>query len=108
MRHVPAQGNNAYIFPGLGLGIIVSGAKHVTDEMFYTAARAAANMTTEEMLGQGSVLLPIQEIREVSATIATAVATHAWDVGLATKHRPKDVEKLVRKNMYDPQYVSYV
>lgn len=108
VRHVPTQGNNAYIFPGLGLGVIVSGAKHVTDEMFYTAARAAADMTTEEMLGQGSVLPPIQEIREVSASIATAVATHAWNVGLATRRRPTNVENLVRRSMYDPRYESYV
>jgi malate dehydrogenase (oxaloacetate-decarboxylating)(NADP+) len=108
VRHVPTQGNNAYVFPGLGLGVIVSGARHVTDEMFYTAARAAADMTTAEMLDQGSVLPPIQEIRQVSAAIATAVATHAWDVGLATKRRPKNIERFVRQNMYDPKYESYV
>jgi malate dehydrogenase (oxaloacetate-decarboxylating)(NADP+) len=108
VRHVPTQGNNAYIFPGLGLGIIVSGAKRVTDEMFSVAAQAAADMTTEEMLVQGSVLPPIQAIREVSAAIAVAVATHAWDMGLATKRRPRDIAKLVRSRMYDPRYESYV
>ena len=108
LRHVPTQGNNAYIFPGLGLGIILSGAKHVTDEMFYTAARAAADVTTREMLDQGSILPPIQEIREVSATIATAVATHAWETGLATRRRPSNIQRHIGKNMYDPRYQSYV
>ena len=106
--HVPTQGNNAYIFPGLGLGVILSGAKHVTDDMFYAAARAVAHMTTQEMLDQGSILPPLEEIRDVSATIATAVATYAWDEGLATAERPLDVMAHVRANMYDPQYESYV
>jgi malate dehydrogenase (oxaloacetate-decarboxylating)(NADP+) len=106
--HVPTQGNNAYIFPGLGLGVILSGAKHVTDDMFYTAARAVANMTTEAMLAQGSVLPPLEQIRDVSATIATAIAEHAWKEGLATKQRPSDVMAYVRANMYDPKYRLYV
>ena len=107
-HHAPTQGNNAYIFPGLGLGAIVSGAKHVTDEMFYAAAQAVAHMTTDVMLAQGSILPPLEQIREVSAIIATAVATYAWDEGLASKRRPKDVEAFVRANMYDAQYEEYV
>ena len=106
--HVPTQGNNAYIFPGLGLGVILSGAKHVTDDMFYTAARAVANMTTEHMLARGSVLPPLEQIRDVSATIATAVAEYAWQEGLATKQRPSDVMGYVRAHMYDPRYEPYV
>ncbi|KPK06711.1 MAG: malate dehydrogenase [Gemmatimonas sp. SG8_28] len=106
--HVPTQGNNAYIFPGLGLGVILSGAKHVTDDMFYTAARAVANMTTDAMLAQGSVLPPLEQIRDVSATIATAVAEHAWAEGLGTRDRPNDVMGYVRAKMYDPKYESYV
>lgn len=107
-RHVPTQGNNAYIFPGLGLGVILSGARHVTDEMFYTAARAVANMTTETMLAQGSILPPLEQIRDVSATIATAVAEYAWDEDLATKDRPDDVRSYIRANMYGAEYATYV
>jgi malate dehydrogenase (oxaloacetate-decarboxylating)(NADP+) len=107
-RHVPTQSNNAYIFPGLGLGVILSGARHVTDEMFYTAAREVANMTTESMLAQGSTLPPLDKIRDVSATIATAVAAYAWDEGLATKDRPADIMGYVRANMYGAQYDTYV
>ena len=107
-RHVPTQGNNAYIFPGLGLGAILSGAKHVTDEMFYTAAQTVANMTTESMLAEGSIMPPLTQIRDVSARIATAVAEYAWRTKLATKRRPRDVEAYVRANMYEPRYESYV
>jgi malate dehydrogenase (oxaloacetate-decarboxylating)(NADP+) len=75
--------------------------------MFYAAAQAVAHMTTDEMLAQGSILPPLEQIREVSATIATAVATYAWDEGLASKRRPQDIEALVRANMYDAQYEEY-
>ena len=107
-RHVPTQGNNAYIFPGLGLGAVVSRARHVTDDMFYVAAKAAADMTTDEELKQGSILPPLETIRDVSATIAAAIAEYAWDEGLARRRRPTDIMALVRKKMYDPQYESYV
>ncbi len=107
-RHVPTQGNNAYIFPGLGLGVILSGARHVTDEMFYAAARAVASLTTESMLAQGSILPPLEHIRDVSATIATAVAEYAWDEGLATEDRPGDIRSYIRANMYGAEYATYV
>jgi malate dehydrogenase (oxaloacetate-decarboxylating)(NADP+) len=107
-RHVPTQGNNAYIFPGLGLGAVISRTKHVTDEMFYMAAKAAADMTTEEELAQGAILPPLTAIREVSATIAAAVAEYAWDEGLARRRRPRDIMALVRSEMYEPRYESYV
>jgi malate dehydrogenase (oxaloacetate-decarboxylating)(NADP+) len=103
-RHEPTQGNNAYIFPGLGLGVILSGAQRVTDDMFYTAARSVAHMTTDSMLRQGAVLPPLEHIRDVSATIAAAVAAYAWDEGLATKDRPDDLDAYVRANMDDPRY----
>jgi malate dehydrogenase (oxaloacetate-decarboxylating)(NADP+) len=107
-RHVTTQGNNAYIFPGLGLGALVSRTRHVTDEMFYVAAKAAADMTTEEELAQGAILPPLTAIREVSANIAAAVAEYAWDEGLARRRRPRDIMSLVRSQMYDPHYESYV
>ncbi len=107
-RHVPTQGNNAYIFPGLGLGAVISRTKHVTDEMFYMAAKAAADMTTEEELAQGAILPPLTAIREVSANIAAAVAEYAWDEGLARRRRPRDIMALVRSQMYEPRYETYV
>lgn len=105
---VPRQGNNAYIFPGLGLGAIACGAKHITDEMFLAAAHTLAASVTPEDLAQGSLLPPLTRVREVSVQIATAVAEVIFEQGLASKSRPEDLRALVRAHVYDPRYVSYV
>ena len=67
MTFVPRQGNNSYIFPGVGLGAIASGAQRITDEMFMSAARALANLVSEEDLEQGSLYPALPRIRQVSA-----------------------------------------
>jgi len=105
---VPGQGNNAYVFPGIGLGVIASRAKHVTDEMFYVAADTLAHLVTQEYLDQGTIFPPLNRIREVSGAIATAVAKEAYDSGLATAPKPKDLGAHVRGLMYQPDYHSYV
>jgi malate dehydrogenase (oxaloacetate-decarboxylating)(NADP+) len=104
---VPRQGNNSYIFPGVGLGLIVSGASRVTDEMFMAAAHALANMVTADDLRQGSIYPPLSDIREVSARIAAAVATVAYKRGLAQGSRPADVLARVKSRMYEPRYPTY-
>ena len=105
---VPGQGNNAYVFPGLGLGVIASRAKHVTDEMFYVAAKTLAHLVSEDDIKQGTIFPPLSMIREVSGAIATAVAQEAYDSGLATAPKPKDLAAYVRSLMYQPCYRSYV
>jgi len=105
---VPRQGNNSYIFPGVGLGVIVSRARRVTDDMFMTAARTLAGMVDESDLAQGSLYPPLSRIRAVSAAIATAVAESAYGSGLAGKPRPADVQADIESQMYDPRYASYV
>jgi malate dehydrogenase (oxaloacetate-decarboxylating)(NADP+) len=105
---VPRQGNNSYIFPGVGLGTIACGARRVTDEMFSAAARALAHQVTETDIAQGSLYPALSRIREVSAHIATAVAKVAYDRGLAAKPRPADLFAYVSAQMYDPQYRSYI
>ena len=104
---VPRQGNNSYIFPGVGLGVIASKARRVTDEMFLAAARSLADQTTQADLDQGSLYPPLAEVRAVSARIATAVADVAYARGLTSKRRPKDVLADVRAQMYDPAYPRY-
>jgi malate dehydrogenase (oxaloacetate-decarboxylating)(NADP+) len=104
---VPRQGNNSYIFPGVGLGVIASGARRVTDEMFMRAARALAGLVTAEDLGQGSLYPALPRIREVSAHIAAEVARVAWDRGLAAGTPPADVLRFVRAQMYEPCYAAY-
>jgi len=100
----PGQGNNSYIFPGVGLGIVVSGARHVTDEMFEAAARTLAAQVTEDDMANGRIYPTLSRIREVSAAIATAVAEIAYRTGLATEPEPADLAAYVRDFMYKPTY----
>jgi malate dehydrogenase (oxaloacetate-decarboxylating)(NADP+) len=107
-RLVPAQGNNVYIFPGVGLGVIAVGARHVTDEMFFVAAQALAAEVSPADLEQGSVYPSLTRIRQVSVKVATAVAEVAYQSELATKPRPEDLEAYIASLMYEPKYQSYV
>jgi malate dehydrogenase (oxaloacetate-decarboxylating)(NADP+) len=105
---VPGQGNNAYVFPGIGLGAVVCGSKRVTEEMFIVAAKALAHLVSEEDLAQACIYPPIEKIREVSAVLAAAVADVAFKRGFATIPRPENLAAFVRQQMYDPKYKSYV
>jgi len=105
---VPRQGNNAYIFPGLGLGVLASGASRVTDAMFYVAARTLAEQITPDALARGSLYPSLTMIRQVSARIAEAVALEAYATGLAVKPRPEDLTVAIRAQMFDPTYPSYL
>ncbi|MGZ9075608.1 MAG: oxaloacetate-decarboxylating malate dehydrogenase, partial [Burkholderiaceae bacterium] len=104
---VPRQGNNSYIFPGVGLGVIASRARRVTDEMFLAAARTLARETTQSDLDQGSLYPPLARIREVSARIGTAVAEVAYQRRLTSRRRPRNVLADVRSQMYEPRYQRY-
>lgn len=104
---VPGQGNNAYIFPGVGLGAVVSGATRVTDEMFLAAARVLAGEVSEEDLALGRVYPSLARIREVSALIAAEVAGIAFRRGLARREQPADIMALVRSSMFQPVYPHY-
>lgn len=106
-RYVPAQGNNAYVFPGIGLGILVSGARLVTDEMFMAAAKTLAHEVSEADLQKGCILPPLARIREVSTSLATAIAQVAYRRGLATEPEPDDLSTAVGTAMYRPQYRTY-
>jgi malate dehydrogenase (oxaloacetate-decarboxylating)(NADP+) len=101
---VPRQGNNSYIFPGVGLGAIVSGTRLITNEMFMSAADTLARLVSKEDLDQGSLYPALPRIREVSAHIAAAVARVAYTHGLAVGKRPKNLLAYVRSQMYDPRY----
>jgi len=105
---VPRQGNNSYIFPGVGLGAIASRAQRITDEMFMAAAHTLAHDVTESDLEQGSLYPALPRIREVSAHIGTAVARVAYRNGLAAEREPEDIPAHVASQMYDPRYRSYV
>jgi malate dehydrogenase (oxaloacetate-decarboxylating)(NADP+) len=105
--YVPRQGNNSYIFPGVGMGAIVCRARRITDEMFLVAARTLAAQVTEGDLAQGSLYPPLNAIRGVSAHIAAAVAGVAYRQGLAGTPEPPDILAAVKKAMYEPDYATY-
>ncbi len=102
--HVPGQGNNAYIFPGLGLGLLASGAKRASEAMFFAAARALADQVTDADLQCGRIYPAADRLREVAAAVATSVVEVAHAEGLATTARTADPATTVRTMMYDPDY----
>jgi malate dehydrogenase (oxaloacetate-decarboxylating)(NADP+) len=104
---VPGQGNNAYIFPGVGLGAIVSQSRVVTDDMFLAAAHSLANLVTTDDLERGRVYPPLSHIRQVSAKIAYDVATIVYDRGYTDKECPDDIMADIQEYMYQPIYPHY-
>lgn len=107
-RHVPGQGNNIYIFPGVGLGALASEAREVTDEMFLAAARTLASLVQPEDLAIGRVYPALTKIREISVQIAARVAAVAHDAGLARVARPANLAQDIRDRMFQPVYQDYV
>ena len=103
-RYQPGQGNNAYIFPGIGLGAIVAEAKLISDEMFLAAASTLAQCVTEEEIAAGSVYPKLTRIREVSLDIAVAVAKTAYAQALAQSEPPLNLRETIAQRMYDPHY----
>ncbi|UCC57010.1 MAG: NAD-dependent malic enzyme [Gammaproteobacteria bacterium] len=100
----PGQGNNAYVFPGIGLGAIACRARLISDEMFLEAARVLAEVVDDYDLAAGSLYPPLTNIRKVALAIAVAVAEKAWEQGLALEVHPGDVEPMIAAQMYDPNY----
>jgi malate dehydrogenase (oxaloacetate-decarboxylating)(NADP+) len=105
---MPGQGNNSYIFPGVGLGVIASGANRVTNEMFFVAAKALASLVTPKDFEVGRIYPELGRIREVSTAIATVVAEVAFERGLSRQKRPINIAQLVADHMYEPDYQDYV
>ncbi|CAN6349896.1 unnamed protein product [Urochloa humidicola] len=106
--HVPGQSNNAYVFPGFGLGVVISGAIRVHDDMLLAASEALAEQVTDEHFAKGLIFPPFTNIRTISARIAAKVAAKAYELGLASRlPRPDDLVKYAQSCMYTPTYRSY-
>ena len=97
------QANNALVFPGLGLGVIAAQARRVTDGMLLAAARAVAGLV--DISASGAPLLPqVEDLRETSVAVATAVARAAEAEGMATATLDDDLTGQVRALMWEPSY----
>jgi len=98
----PGQGNNAYVFPGIGLGAIAARSRRVPEAFFLTAARTLAAMVTDDDLQAGALYPRLREIRDVSLGIAVAVAEQAHELGLARRPRPGDIKADILAYRYEP------
>ncbi|MHC5002307.1 MAG: NAD-dependent malic enzyme [Planctomycetota bacterium] len=104
---VTGQGNNVYIFPGVGLGCIVAEVRQVPDWIFLTAARTLAECVTPERFESGALYPPQSELRNVSRRIAEAVVREAKQRNLGRLIADDVIEETVRNAMWYPEYPSY-
>ncbi|KAE8700407.1 NADP-dependent malic enzyme [Hibiscus syriacus] len=105
---VPGQANNASIFPGFGLGLIMSGSIRVRDNMLLEVSKALASQVTEKHYEKGMIYPPFKDIRKISANIAAKVAAKAYQLGLASHlPQPEDLVESAEKCMYNPVYRCY-
>uniref|UniRef100_A0A7C8ZII5 Malic enzyme n=1 Tax=Opuntia streptacantha TaxID=393608 RepID=A0A7C8ZII5_OPUST len=113
------QANNMYLFPGIGLGALVSGARYITDEMLHAAAESLASYMTDEEIRSGVLYPSISSIREITAEVAAAVLREATAAGLAEGYGdvgPKELSSMskaesveyVKRNMWFPIYSPLV
>ncbi|MCE8050643.1 NAD-dependent malic enzyme [Halomonas daqingensis] len=102
-----AQCNNAYIFPGIGLGVVASGAKRITDTMLMTASRALAREAPLVKAGKGALLPPLSQIRELSKAIAFEVAAQAQQEGMALRTDGIKLRQAIERSSWTPEYRSY-
>lgn len=107
-RKIPiAQCNNVYIFPAIGLGVVASGARRVTDPMMLAAARALAANSPALRDPSASLLPPLTDLRRVAAEIALAVGTQAQKDGVAAKLGQDELRQQVTAAQWTPEYPSY-
>uniref|UniRef100_A0A8D0GD68 Malic enzyme n=1 Tax=Sphenodon punctatus TaxID=8508 RepID=A0A8D0GD68_SPHPU len=105
----PGQGNNAYVFPGVALGVVACGLRHIDEEIFLTTAEVIAQEVSEKHLEEGRLYPPLVTIRDVSLKIAVKIAEQAYSSNTATVYpEPKDKEAFIRSHIYSTDYDSFV
>ncbi|XP_022609309.1 NADP-dependent malic enzyme [Seriola dumerili] len=105
----PGQGNNAYIFPGVGLGVSACAVRHISEEIFLIAAEALANLVTEEDLAQGRLYPPLNSIRDVSLKLAIKIMEYAYEHNMATlRPEPSDKDAFLHSLTYSTDYEEFV
>jgi len=105
---IPGQGNNAYIFPGVGLGIVLSRSKIISDDLFLSAAHTLSSLVSDEELSNGQLYPSLSDIRSVSKTIAISIAKKVIASGLTNIALPKNLEKYLDSIIYNPEYRDYI
>jgi malate dehydrogenase (oxaloacetate-decarboxylating) len=106
VTHPIGQGNNAFIFPGLGFGAILSNAKAITDGMVLEASQALADYTIEKYVEGGLIYPPVKDLQETSVRVATRVVKRAIEDGVARRENiPEDVEGFIRDRFWHPVYL---
>ena len=101
--YIPGQGNNMFIFPGVGFGAVSVRAEYVPDSFFLCAARALAAVVPEDDVRKGTIYPSVSDIREISQKVAVAVALHAYDVGIAKLYpKPGDMNAFISERMWYP------
>lgn len=105
---IPRQGNNSYVFPGIGLGCVLAQPTMIPTGVFLTAAKRLAELVSQSDLDNGSMYPPLSEVRSLSAEIATAVAEYLFDNGLAQAPRPADILAAVKERMWSPENPDFV
>ncbi|MEM7436154.1 MAG: NAD-dependent malic enzyme [Myxococcota bacterium] len=109
VTHPIGQGNNAFIFPGLGFGAILSDARVITDTMVLAASQALADYTVEKYVDGGLIYPPVSDLQETSIRVATRVCEQAIEDGVARRENiPKDVESFVRERFWRANYLPFV
>ena len=110
-QHRVGQANNAFVFPGVGLGAIVAGARHIDDAQFLVAAHTLAGLVSKERLAEGALYPPISDLRAVSREIAVAVVCSLGTLDgqplAACEHGRAEAEAVVDAAMWWPEYPAY-
>ena len=101
------QGNNTFVFPGIGWGVIASGARKINQEMMTAAAVALSTQVTIARIAQGAVFPPISDLEHVTTVVARAVAEAAFDTGVAT-HSKEQIEAGLAQHSWKPIYPIFV
>ena len=107
-RHVIGQANNVFVFPGVGMGAVISEIREIGEAVFLVAARTLADSVSDERLAQGALYPDQSDLRSVSARIAAAVVRYASENRLGRSFADEEIDQVVANATWYPEYVPVV